>query len=347
MAILGVNPVSPRPKKDKLDKIAQGFGIASQVLGTTFDIANFFQNKKQAQAAGERADRDLDIQEKGLTQRIDPTKQEIDQLTLEEKRRVGGAPDQATSGMFRSLFPGQSLPATQGLAESLIKSRQDKSFITDPQRVSMETQTKGLAFREKDEQRKADKEEQRKQQLLIPGLNQSVFDPKEARDIRQAMGITTSVLNNIDSLIKQREELSDEIGGGTLDPAKRKAAISKMRQIQLDVKGPEYANLGVLAGPDMTIVEDLAPTNPLAKSVIKGLGLDDPIMAQLKELRSFITNKINTSLTARGLNVPGDYWTPQGGVAQTQQTPQASQKKLTEADIDNMSIEELKAAGLL
>lgn len=72
MAILGVNPVRREPEKDKLDKIAQGFDIASKVLGTTFNVADFFQNKKTGEAQREK----LGAETAGIIQGNQPLTQE-------------------------------------------------------------------------------------------------------------------------------------------------------------------------------------------------------------------------------------------------------------------------------
>lgn len=70
MALVGINPVRGRNKPSKLEKIAQGVSIASNVLGTALAVPRFLQDREQGRQRIELAEtRNKLIGERTKTQR--------------------------------------------------------------------------------------------------------------------------------------------------------------------------------------------------------------------------------------------------------------------------------------
>jgi len=97
-------------------------------------------------------------------------------------------------------------------------------------------------------------------------------------------------------------------GMGEVASVHRARLISKMRAVQLVIKGPAGLNLGVLTGDDLKLIEDMAPSlswNTNAQNVIVGEflnneNLDQIILKTYSDLNKFIEGKTEDKLNSVG-----------------------------------------------
>lgn len=332
MALIGINQYqNDTPKDSTLDKIFKGVQIAQGVMGTALIIPKFLQDRKEFQSTS--AYRSAQANKFGAEQKqieadmAPPTQGQIDDL-----KRLGvpmssvrNAKDANDWIQKYSETPGQKLEReNRGLTLDLAVKNSLRSDRTESRAVE-----NTIYSRSKDEEEKAKKERERLDELSIPSLgNQTAKTAIEARDMRNAIGTTKTVLNDLDALIEQREELgkqgllSGSVGGGTVNPGLNKLAATKAASIALSLKNPEFYNLGVLAGPDVGFIEKGIPKNPLAPSVINAAGGVDPILGAMKQTRQWLVDRMTNGFNAKGVSIPKDYFDKQGGVGQSNQINQ-------------------------
>jgi hypothetical protein len=136
--------------------------------------------------------------------------------------------------------------------------------------------------------------------VLIPGLTPipGVQITKESvKNVKTGAQAYDTVKDQIKRMRDLYAQTGTEMGG-----EKARKLASMVRQIQLTLKGPEFLQLGVLAGPDMALLDEMVP-NPTGfkdniKSMIPGLG--DPITPKLDELETFIDGRFQSALNRNG-----------------------------------------------
>ena len=122
-------------------------------------------------------------------------------------------------------------------------------------------------------------------QTLVPGWQQTVNVPLERGELVQFRKRTAKVpgiirkINQLRALVQKHGPVENTVGQAGQDMA------SLANDIKLDLKGPEFKELGVLAGPDMRILEALVPnTEP---------GLNLNVMRSAESVNANLSNLAN------------------------------------------------------
>ncbi len=144
---------------------------------------------------------------------------------------------------------------------------------------------------------KHDKETDTSSEQAIPGL---IHDPKvkldkaEVQNIRSARAdaeVMKEKIDQLDSLIQKN--------GLQMLPGKDKVEMqSLLKQLQLKAKGPAFAQLGVLSGPDMSILEELTGDPTDWKSLYQGGA--DGVRTRLKVFRDTLQSGMNNTEKTHG-----------------------------------------------
>ena len=142
-----------------------------------------------------------------------------------------------------------------------------------------------------------------KNSLRIPGLKATEFastDKKDLRDLREA----TSQFNSLSDKIGQLQTMFAETGFATFG-AERGRADSLARSIQTILKGPAFVNLGVLTGPDLALLEEIAPSisqGPFRR-LIPEPGLKAELTAKLQQLGKSTSQDFTNKAKSRGFGI--------------------------------------------
>ena len=92
-----------------------------------------------------------------------------------------------------------------------------------------------------------------------------------------------------------------ETEGNQVFGAKSDILRGKLKDIQLDVKGPEMAALGVLAGPDVEILTDVTGDPTSFINALFSLGDTNPALSKMKSLRATLNRNEVTQGSQLGL----------------------------------------------
>ncbi len=116
---------------------------------------------------------------------------------------------------------------------------------------------------------KADKADEAVAEQTIPGLT---HDPKVRLDKAEVQNIRSAHADAevMKGLIAELDGLIEKNGLEILPGPDKVRMQTLLRQLQLKAKGPAFAQLGVLSGPDLAILEDLTGDPTDWKSLFKG-----------------------------------------------------------------------------
>lgn len=216
------------------------------------------------------------------------------------------AEDEAAEGaalgdLIKRTFPDQDptfvdalpLAAKKAMLADRQKQRGEAAAVTRQE----DSQKFTAAQTEKKETRE---DTRASQERFLEGYN---LDPekrptsKEVQDLRSAQTST----HVIDKTISEIEGLYKQYGTEVLPSAAKARLKSLITDLKLAMKGPEQFALGVLAGPDMELIDKVVPdpTTPRA-TVMHYLGGSDQTMPQLSALRGQVKRRFAEAAAARG-----------------------------------------------
>lgn len=210
-------------------------------------------------------------------------------------------PSQDPAAAPQPVISGATQKAT---AASKVEAAKAKFEADKFERQQKETERNNRAQNEiarKNAERAAAKDaENNATGIQIPGLTPQP-GVQITKESVKAVKIGAQAYDTVKDQIKRLRNLyaqtGTEIGG-----EKARKLASMVRQIQLTLKGPEFLQLGVLAGPDMALLDEMVP-NPTGfmdnmKAMTPGLG--DPITPKLDELDNFIDSRYQSALNRNG-----------------------------------------------
>lgn len=167
------------------------------------------------------------------------------------------------------------------------------------------------------QQEKADKKEMEMSELNVPGYERTgevVQGKTEAKDTRDAVGIANTLLKGMDLLEMQLFDPKEGTGSFEYGGTKGATAASTANDLRLQAK--ELYNLGVLNGPDLTLMLKQIPDPESLGSMFTR---DATAQAQLKASKQAMQRKLEESMKARG-------YRPKGGAPSAGTQKQVQQK---------------------
>lgn len=348
MPLIGINSVSPRQKKDTMDKIAQGLNIANSVLGVALAVPEYLQ-KREAGKVGIASNK-LEIQSKteptkqgevgievpGMGQRTarPDLQQQIQSATLAEKQTDNQVPGDDEYADLLRVSPSSTLESLKKTYPNrgLLRGAKDKVFgatvvkTEDPfsrERFNYQQTKDAKTFQNQDEAKTAriNLDKQSRRAVLPPELtgqkNQvEVYAPNPvvAQKIRD--GVETSL--NANNTISQMIALREKYGAETFN----REAVAMGQQFSADLKlaFKQAAQLGVISNSDVeNFLNPLVPKDPLEFKTSKYYGGGDPVMGNLKNLQKMFKDKLNAKL--KSLDLSHDY-IPSDSIYQAPETTQ-------------------------
>jgi len=187
--------------------------------------------------------------------------------------RSGQATDEADA--FRQLRPleaGKSLFSSQNRGQSdiqaladILKGEGDKITVREEAKAGVEQKNLKRSVRG------------------FKSVDDNLFvEPAEIATFKKSIFAESKLKPKLDEIIKLIETEGNQVLGAKADILK-----GKLRGIQLDIKGPEFAALGVLAGPDVEILESVTGDPTSAMNAFFSLGGDiNPALVKLKDLQA-------------------------------------------------------------
>jgi hypothetical protein len=274
----------------------------------------------KAQMAAERADqpkavdplerelmayRILNEKNKGKVKPEDPNKALIldldrrlkEKALVAEPKSTGKAPLNAEARAYWEKIAGKPLPP--GATEDDVNRL--GGFVKSEN--SLEQSRNFFGTRLSEERGKEQRNETKAQQgMEIPGTTRDPnvrVDDAEVRQLRDAKAETESLdaaIGNLESAIKKH--------GIELNP--RSPGYSEisalMSDVKLKMKGPAAYQLGVLAGPDMAILDSLTGDPTSLRGAFRG---PDDALLRLKTARQSAKQRLDSKLGSRGYKVQG------------------------------------------
>lgn len=290
MPITQINGVSPRPQReddDPLSTIFKGLQIANQVFEIPTNIAAMKKAQAEAEAANKRLatggyDK-LDLHKAGVEvdesgnfrpsaaavqkEQTERVKTAVDDLNrsytvLNTIQSAGKKPPPGLLEMINrqqsavNSIMGGSQQGGAGGATQVSFGGQNlgggfSGLETDPNWVSPDERAiRRFGLQEQIKEQKAKSE--RARQNKIQGLeHDSTFEPQRNK-VEDYRTLRESTAPDLKRMIGEMREMIKTSGSEWLPTEKKALMASKMAQIQLKMK--EFANLGVLNGPDMEIM---------------------------------------------------------------------------------------------
>lgn len=284
MPLIGINQPRGQNKESTLDKILKGFQIAQAALGTGLAIPKFLQDKEEFQTLS-------GIREKEANARIKGAEESRafreSMLSSQEQGRKDAQKFKQEEADKSRLFQEKMELGQQDFQKGILAQRQ----AFDEKLLNITNTRKQL----EEEEKKLKEVGER----MVPALNQPAKSKKDAENINKALIGYKNVIDPLNKLIAEREAR-----GGTMNPTTRSNARAVAVDIALTLKGPEFANLGVLTGPDLDLLLKQMPNDPLEFAQSTLLGFDDPITGKMKTLRNTLNTKMRNRLEVLGLEVP-------------------------------------------
>lgn len=355
MALIGINPVGNEPQKESgLDKVLKGVQIAQGLMGTGLAIPKFLQERSEfrqmqdlrgAQATKYRAE----ATQIGMDN--DPVpKEQLDYFT-----KIG--------------VPEAALPRTvgqaRGLAEKMIET---PAQALSRQRADAQLEQIGITNRllMSKEQREGAKYER---EMDLPNLSpaEKKIDEKVADELADwTLGARANAYGELENLGKALENMKDKPGisgkhfaflpDRMLPLTHPDAAITReavqavvqksLRQILgaqfTEKEGERIMNnaYNIVLPPE----ENMRRVGILMKQLKSVAKAKDDAAAWLKEHRTMqgYSGILPRDIDSSSIMSDAEFKVKVPNSEQKQQ-----QKKITEKDIDNMTMDELKAAGLI
>jgi hypothetical protein len=126
-------------------------------------------------------------------------------------------------------------------------------------------------------------------ELSVPGYLGVAPTPTEGRQARAAVSDGKALMGLLDDLIEQREKY----GLALTSPTARTLGQGLAKEAQLIFKGDAFAALGVLAGPDMDIINAVIPEDPAAFKY--------GVKEQYQAVKERVQRRLNLKLEAMNL----------------------------------------------
>lgn len=288
----------PEQKVDPMDQILKGLQIASTVYGIKHNIDQNDLNKLQQT----KYQQDITAQEntaKALgeeTARLkDPNSQESIQARAVFERITGQkVPEGTPAYNMKNLLDTKKMLEIEATGKASFEKAKELEGVK-------------AGFQKESQVRKAEsdlklagaKSEKLDKTLEIPGykISPDVQPSKiEARQMRDAV----SDSKTLNKLIEDTAEIARNASKFDLaNPMSdvRNKIQNNLKQAQLLYKGPSFAQLGVLAGPDMEILDSIIENPVTMSSLAKGT---EGVVSRLKSLTDSVNANVSNKLNVRG-----------------------------------------------
>jgi hypothetical protein len=134
-----------------------------------------------------------------------------------------------------------------------------------------------------------------------------IYEP-EVNKMQKAVADKQSLTGLIDTI---KDEVSNASDSELVNPLSEKSKKIKgyLRDAQLLYKGPAFAELGVLAGPDLDILEQVLEAPGL--KTVAASGGKQALLARYEEAKKRVENRLSNTLAMRGFQKAGQSAAPQ------------------------------------
>jgi len=246
--------------------------------------------------------------------RIDELLEQGGQPAIQAERRqdlLGAlgriSPELLAKQGFQQAFPTRQKPVTLSPEQVLVDPRTGQQITQAPisqlgqQKVDIQRQQAELKQRRAEEKRLG---------ILTPGdrkrfgakgfeltgdIIPNITEVKTFRKLTASLDVFEKSFEKIDKII--------DATGPELTPDRLTAKGRRIAKIlQLEAKGPELFNLGVLTGNDEEILSTIIPSDPTAFVGFFNTGIADKaaLKARFTEFRDFINNRITSRASSLG-----------------------------------------------
>jgi len=283
MALTQVNaPIRREREESTMDKILKAVQIAGGITGVATDVTELFK--------GEKVDELKQLQ-------IDELKRGRKPLTPEEQDayRTEGVPDVAIPRTVADVPSALKYIKTKAEKDEILRKENKETRDIEVHERSVRGETRTIeGIKRTLEKEKVASEKERATRTVEP-LGQEAKGEKTARDAEASLASLATGDRIIASLIKQREH-----GGGSLFGVDRE--LGKQAATQLNFIFKDIEGLGALQQPDLDLLNNLLPQDPLEVLQMQKV-TGDTILATLIELRKVFKQKILDRLNAKGFSV--------------------------------------------
>mgnify|MGYP006921299073 CR=1 FL=1 len=314
MALIGINQVQRREKKDTLDKIAQGLSIANSLLGVAVAVPDYLQKRKTGKLAQAESLTKI-AQETEVAQPNDPDsfevpgmgrrkavpslQQQIQQTTLAEKQAGAQIPGDDEYGAFIKVSPGSDPNVLKKLYPTRGSLQDAYNRVLGATTVKVEDPAQARKF-EYEKGQDFEKKTREKEMKFVAPLNQYAQTEQDAKDVKSA--ITTK--DSLEKMIDDMTALRSKYPGGTIDPRNSEdISRAKLLSTRALLKIKNLETLGVLSKSDIELVNQMIPSNPLEVNPSGVFFGKDPTSAQLDELKKILNEDHTNFLKIRGFHL--------------------------------------------
>lgn len=259
-------------------EIAQAAGAITEQRNLLNDLIRKGMSDTEAEAAAraimlQRAEQMLEqrlalIQKSDVKARGDLMRQQLQNETLLKMEQLKQA-----------AAPKKTVVTTEEMKPSLSAQLKQTELLE-------EAKEKGKSKAKKGDTGLTPKEER---ELSVPGYLGFAPTKKEAEQARAAVSDGEALMGLLDDLIEQREKY----GLALTSPTARRLGQGLAKDAQLLFKGDAFAALGVLAGPDMDIINAVIPEDPAAFSY--------GVKEQYQAVKERVERRLNIKLKSMGL----------------------------------------------
>lgn len=306
MAIIGINSVSAPQKKDTLDKIAQGLNIANGVLGVAMAVPEYLQKREAGKQNIAQSQSAIEKNRVEIEQMKDPNS-----FQNLQKENLKGDLDEDIR-LRTKLTPSQKMSYKGWLQEVGIKGLNDEMIPETVGGLEKDRQSRLSSMQITPQQNKEfeykvgkdieDKTTEKSRRFVEP-LNGYASTVEESDKIKEALVTNKGVKRDVAKLL----ELRKKYGGGNITN-QEDVALARQIATKLLFKYKKLETLGVLSKPDIELVNQIIPQNPLELNLI-GLFGQDPTKVRLENLDTMADDDLLDFLEVRGFK-PSQNLTP-------------------------------------
>ena len=136
-----------------------------------------------------------------------------------------------------------------------------------------------------------------------------VIEPKDTIMLKAAQGDVNSFNNKMDGLIKRVQEASQiDLANPASNTSKK--IMNDLRDIQLTYKGKSFADLGVLAGPDLMLLENIIENPGTLSNLVSG---KEGVIERYRQAKDRLNQSFATKAQAYGLEPMAESEKPPSG----------------------------------
>lgn len=275
--------VQKQREPDPLDKLVSAVNVIKNIYGMTVDSRNLDLAKQKLESDRELAKQKSESDKKEKTQKGYLTENDL-----------------ATGGYAVSAEPkegyNKAYMLPQGEETPIVK------YIKKPINAFADPYGAKAASAEENkfdlEKKKRDLELSKKSP--IPGYvktDETPIDSTSMRQLKEASADVAKFNKNMDGLIKRVQSASKiEIANPLSNTSK--AIKNDLRDLQLTYKGKAFAELGVLAGPDLMILDQILEDPGTLSNIASG---KEGVLERYKQARDRVNGGFSSKASAYGL----------------------------------------------